>query len=372
MRTLRQPVSSTGRGVRGFALITAMAFVFLMSLVAAGVLALGQQQLFAARRTRDFLKARVIAEAGANAAYNNVRTNYSRIVNFTGQPVNYDDGVYRVGITTNRVQGVVGNDCAVLVSTGTCGIAKALVGMSLRNFGRQTALGVPQVNSMILSNAVTSGGALTLTGGATINGSAGSMVKITVKGSSDITGTAYAPVISGTSPAVNDPARYTFDANTLIDYAAYKAASVAWDGHTDFASYPAGTIVFCDVGTGNVTVNNSGSTIRCCIISTGGFYLTAHPVLVQTGGYPALISLNGDIDMHGGADVTGVIIAKSASATTKNTGGGGTETNISGAFITAGVYDGGGNWDINFTPVSLTYAPAKTTSSDGVVPMAFQ
>jgi hypothetical protein len=116
-------------GSRGSALITLMIIILLVSIAGASMVGFAKQQVFAVSKVRDYLKAQAYAEAGANEAYNTLKTNFalrSDPANFP--PRTFGDGGYAVGVQS------VSDTLASITSTGTIGSVISVVKMDVKNF----------------------------------------------------------------------------------------------------------------------------------------------------------------------------------------------------------------------------------------------
>ena len=352
-----------GRG--GVALIVALSFLMVMVGVAAGVLAFGQQQMHAARRTRDFLKSKVIAESGLNIAFNDIRNNIASVATYVGTDTAFHDGTYAIMI---EEVGEADDDnirYLRITSIGRCGIAEATETLAVRHRHLVDETPNPDLDA-VLRNAVTSGGAITLGGSMYVGGDAATPVSIRINGNAGtITGSVYSPSFRGKTDLVggdiaDDPSRYEVDWDKVLDIDQFLGHAVTYDGRA-WSSYPANTIVYCP---GNVTIAANG-TFQCCVIAEGDIHMSGTPTLLQPGTYPALVSLTGDIKLSGTAAANGLVAALAGTVT--NSGNG----DIFGCVISVGSFKESGNWSIFFTDVVIQ-PPGTVVTDDLVEVVAWQ
>lgn len=367
MRDSLRRISRGAGGRGGFAAVTTMCIVMVIALMTAGTYMGAQSQMRASLKTREFLKAKVIAEAGANARYARLKHDFS---GFGADPaVVFGGGSYQTTVAA------VDADRALLTSIGYCGTSSARVDCSLRNFGKtNTVAGIPTIHP-ILRNAITTKSSLTLHGKFKIDGDVGSATGIMVDGGSgELDGNASAPVISGnqlnkviSGVCEDNPEAYGFDWDSFLRVENYLPGAVTWDGTTPLASYPAGTVVYYDG-----VMNVDSSPVNCCLIATGGFDVQSHVVVNKPpNDLPTLIAINGDIAMHGGPQVNGLIVAMGGTVS-RASGGGGTECNIKGAVITKGALTFGGGFVIESDPGLKVKPPDTVEVKDNTIIVAWQ
>ncbi len=354
------------KGRDGFATITAMSIVLMIAVMTAGTYVVAQNQMQAAKKAREFLKAKVIAEAGANIRYAAMKHAFSGFG--TDEAIAFGDGTYQTTVTA------IGDDRALLTSVGRNGLSEAKVNISLRNFGKTNTTEGVATQHPILQNAITTLGTLTLNGTLRINGDIASASAIVIKGGSGtIIGEANAPSFDGKEKVLsegvgNDPVAYTFDWDTFLKIEDYINApdTVVWNGSTPLSSYPAGTIIYYD---GDINVNST--PVNCCLIATGGIRVQSHVTLNKPGNLPTLVAINGDIEMHGGPNVNGLIVAMGGTMS-RASGGGGTDCNITGAIVTKGALDFGGGFVLNWDGSLALAPPGTTVVEDNTVVVAWQ
>lgn len=123
----------------GSALLAVMGIVFLIAAVAAGMVAIGRQQVFSSIRLRDQVKAQMIAEAGVNDAYNVMKTNFSARLEPSSLPRKFVCGTSDTGTYNVAVASVVSNVSASIISTGFFGTATAMVRADVKNYASTTS-----------------------------------------------------------------------------------------------------------------------------------------------------------------------------------------------------------------------------------------
>lgn len=339
-------MSTHGDRSSGFALITAIGVAMLTSILSASIYLVASNQIQAARKTREYLKAKVIAEAGANVRYNGIKHR------FTGfgleDETAFGDGNYQTELVMNQADA----NQARLISVGRCGIARARIEISLRNFQHFFTN-----DHVVLQNAITTFSPLRITGTVLVNdgGSIASKVLIDVRSNAtSIDGGANAPTVSDKHGTVkgaisNDPSLYDYNWDDFLKLSDYLGHAVLYDGKTDLASYPDNTILYVN---GELSINTA-TPLKLCIIATGDISVSAQCNLQQPGTYPTLVSENGDIDFGGGANVEGLVAAMGVASTISSSGGGNIPVNINGSIVLGGEFNGSGNWCINFRKVTL-------------------
>lgn len=350
------------QGRQGFAMIVALSFLVLMVLVATGVLAFGQQQMHAARRTRDYLKAKVIAETGLNIAFNDIRGNVALVAGYTGTKTAFGDGTYAVTITNISTSADGRTRLLRLTSVGWCGIAEGRASLAVRHIHDTNTSGNPDLDKVLL-NALTSQKQIVLNGNPTVVGDIASATSISTSGNSfDVTGTGFTPTFSGREDrftgGVNtgDPSRYSINWGAVLSMDKYTSKAVTYDGRA-FSSYPANTIVYSP---NDVSIN--GGTIQCMIISAKNITIAGNAILRQPGTYPVLVSLNGSITITGTPVVNGFVVSLSGSGPMGKAAG--TPTINGSLFIMGGLPDSG-NVKINFRP--LVIRPPDTPDTQDIV-----
>lgn len=384
------------RARRGAALLTTFAIIVLVAAVCSGMYAYSSHQVLASSRTRDFLKAKVIAEAGINQAYNVMKFNFAAKDDDSLFPETaFGGGSYDVEVVT------VSSNTARLVSVGRCGLSQATVKVDLLNQVRTAADWLENgamVDPALFTNyAILTGGMidwggggtvqgggkirtndeLEMVGGGTLNG-AGLVVlssqNIYIQGSSKILGEAHAPSFEGKinniTTRVTEPV--PFVVIPLLDLTPFYQRALA-NNEVKNGSFkltsdysPLGGVVWVN---GNVKISNG--SVNGCIVATGDIEISTSDSLSSVNGFPLLISRDGNIKITSTPELSGLVYARGGKIDWK---GGGT---LTGSIIAAGDLDKGGGSDliIQFTPAvpSIPDAPdAATNSTDYVIISAWQ
>ena len=110
---------------KGAALIIVLGIIAVVTIAAGAMSYTANQQMHAARVTRETLKARLIAESGLNKAYNEVRSDFSKISS-CAQSGTFGDGTYAVRTVIPREP-----HRTQIISEGRCGIGRATVSADL-------------------------------------------------------------------------------------------------------------------------------------------------------------------------------------------------------------------------------------------------
>lgn len=350
------------QGQHGFAMIVALSFLVLMVLVATGVLAFGQHQMFAARRTSDYLKSKVIAETGLNIALNDIRGDINRVAWYTGTKTPFGSGTYAVTITNISTSADGKTRMLRLSSVGECGISEGRASLAVRHTHDTVTSGNPDLDKVLL-NAVTCQKQIVLNGNPTIVGDIASATSISTSGNAfNVTGTGFSPTFSGRANrftgGVNtgDPSHYSINWGAVLSMDKYTAKAVTHDGRA-FSSYPANTIVYSPND-----ISISGGTIQCMIISAKNITISGNATLLQPGTYPVLVSLNGSITITGTPQVNGFVVSLSGSGAMGKVAGNPT---INGSLFIMGGLPDSGNVTINYR--ALTIRPPDTPDSQDIV-----
>ncbi len=382
---------------KGSALVTTFAVVILVAAVCSGMYAFSSQQLLSTTRTRDFLKARVIAEAGINQAYNQLKFNFDAKDNDDLFPESeFSDGTYDVDVVT------VGTNTARLVSLGKCGLAQATVKVDLLNQERTNLdwqQNETEIDPSLFTNyAVLTGGMISWGGGGEVQGGGKirtnnrlemkgggefrgpgivvySSQQIYIQGSSEILGEAHAPSFDGKTQNITTKVTEAvpFVTIPLIDLTAYYRHALAnnevkttttFQLNSDYT--PEGGVLWVN---GNIKISNG--SINGCIIATGDIAISTSRTMTSVNGYPLLISRDGTIKITSTPTMSGLIYARGGSVDWQ---GGGT---LSGAIVAAGALNksGGSDMIINFTglpPAAPDTVVVNTNSSDYVIISAWQ
>ncbi len=337
----------TAAGRSGFGMLTAIGITMLVALLSTVTYTVASHQIQSARRIREFLKAKVIAEAGANARYNAIKHRFADFSLHDWQT--FGDGSYQ----TELIQHDTEHNQARLISVGRCGQSEAHIELLLRNYQRFFTNDHP-----VLQNAITTFSPLVIKGTVSVFNGGNIASKVSVEVTSNaarIDGGANAPVVIDKHDAISgaiceDPAMCDYQWNDFLRLSDYLDHAVLYDRSVSLESYPPNTILYVP---GDITINPS-TPLQLCIIATGKISVSGSAVLKQPGTYPTLVSEMGNIEFSAGANVEGLIAAMGVSSTIKSAGGGNTPININGSIILGGTFDGSGTWSINFKKVALT------------------
>lgn len=325
-------------GSRGSALITLMIIILLVSIAGASMVGFAKQQVYAVAKVRDYLKAQAYAEAGANEAYNTLKTNFalrSDPGNFP--PRTFGDGNYAVSVQS------VSSDLAAIVSTGMVGSVKSVVKMDVKNYVPATGGSSPPPrtnpwgHTILCNGYITHNGAGTCYGSVHANnyitcngtiawGSAGSNIYVSAhssskgfraNGSATIMGTVQAPVITVngtkniTTEIVSDPGTVAFPTPDLTAYYNIAAAngqvfsSQSLNGSVNWGAIPGGVKWINGTFTQNGALTYSG-----CIIATGNITFNGSVNQTRVGDLPAIVSRDGTVKVNGSHTVKGLVFSK--------------------------------------------------------------
>lgn len=375
----------------GTALLAVMGVVFLIAIVAASMVAMGRQQVFSAVQLRDYVKAQLIAEAGANDAYNLLKTNFAARLNPNNFPLKpFDNGTYHVGVTS------ISSNKASISSTGVYCSATAYVKLDIKNIPLLNTNGVPpltspwafgvfcngylgfngasevkgaiHVNNYLTSNGAISWGTAESPAYIECSGAQG----FSVNGASTITGTIKAPVIhvngtvteavTGPVPTIQLPA---LDLATL--YQTALANNQVVNGATVNKNENWGTIpggVRWINGTLDVK-GGGGITYVGCVIATGNIILNGSTTQTQVGNLPAFVSRDGAIELNGAQTINGLVYA---AGDVRFNGSG----SIKGAVMAGGNMIFNGSTDLDVTYANSNPNGPEATTADHVIITAWQ
>ena len=363
---------------RGSALITFLGVILIVSLAAAALVGFARQQAYSVGRTKDYIKAQVIAEAGANEAYSLLKTNFAARTNPDLFPeTSFGEGTYDATVTP------VGDDAAVITCEATVGDATATAIMDVKNFGTTTSGTPPSTSpwahSIFCNGYITHNGSGTTIGSVHVNnylqcngsltwGTSEVDCNVTAcssskgfKGNGTITiyGTVKAPVISvnGTD-AIRTKVITAVDVIPFpeIDLAPYYQIAEA-NGQVFSSQSPNGTADWGAIPGGvkwiNGTLTQNGSlSWQGCVIATGNIRFNGTISQTRIGDLPAIISRDGEIRVNGAHTVNGLVYSKGD--LTWN--GAGT---INGAILV------GGNLTFNGTYGNIAYVYSEPGTVDG-------
>ncbi len=145
----------------GSALITVMIIITIVSLTAGGFYSFSANMVHQSKLMTDAIRARSIAEAGANQAVQRLLDDYDERNSLDGETANFAGGEYEISVSSE-------DDRTVLSVLGTYGKSSATVGVALRD-ANQSNLPVWSEYSMFTDGDVTLSGTPTINENATIH-----------------------------------------------------------------------------------------------------------------------------------------------------------------------------------------------------------
>ncbi len=349
------------RNRRGSAILVAMGVIALSSIVGAILVNTTRQQVFSVQTTRDFLLAKVTAEAGVNDAYEQIKNDFRELtVSGTLNEGTYDATVY---VGTNRN--------GRIVSVGRVGLAEATVSATLHDFGQSRPVdpaflyaiccgGYLDISGNVTVNGAKlhSNNALRLSGSGAINASdlTTSSVAISLdSGAARITGNVRAPSIgpssrlskiSGTQTVAAVPTVQIPDLDLARLFAIAQANGQVYSGSRlwNHSFAPQGGVVWVN---GSIQLTGSG-TFTGAFIATGDIDMGAGISIAKVSNFPAVASMAGDITLKGNT-VTGLIYARAGNIDVQSS-----NFTINGSVICSGNVTGRGGWTLNYVDSSMT------------------
>ena len=370
-----------------------MGVVFLIAIVAASMVATGRQQVFSAVHLRDYVKAQMIAEAGANQAYNLMKTNFAARLDPNNFPLTpFDGGTYDPCVVS------VASNKASITSTGVYGSATAIARVDVQNYPTTLTNGAPVQGQGSYGFALLSGGDLGWAGNSdlqmsngwmhcngafnanginTTRGNVQSCIGIYLNGGANITGTGQAPYITG--GVVGDPEVQSVPTVSIpnIDLTPYYNAALS--NNQVYASgksisgtvSPQGGIMWIN---GTLYIGNGNFT--GCFIATGGIEIstTGNNTVNfnKVNRYPLLASRDGSILVKQAKLLTfnGLIYCKTGSFDKQGNG----DVYATGAIIAAGNITKNGGWSgmIYSDPTPVPPGGISPVTADKVVITAWQ
>jgi len=366
----------------GSAFITTMFVIGVLSVVTAGMITIAVNQPFAVRRDCDMIRAKAIAEAGANIAFVMICSNYSTVSNSAAFPVtNYRGGKYDPTVTP------MSPTSAVISCIGVYNVATSTVALDVRNIttNMPTGSGQPAATGAYAC-AMMSGGQMTWNGNSTVNMGAGTLQSNTglqiagnsriqgdvairgqlkMTGNARVTGDATAASYSlsgntsvtgtkttGTVPLVAIPdIDLTPYYNTALANGQVYSSSHSFSGN--YTMTPPGGIIWVD---GDLSFSGNG-TITGCIIATGNITMSGNVTQNAVNYYPALVSQTGNITLAGNTSLHGLLYTKTGNTTISG------NVELTGSIISAGTYNMSGNFTAYIYQNSTPVAPGGSSSS---------
>lgn len=326
----------TGANRRGYALLTVLGVIFIIAIAAASMLTLSQTQSQLTRRTGDYMRAKMIAEAGANVAYNTIKTNFSLGADDDNFPLTvYAGGTYDATVS------MIGSNLASIACNGTYGTATAQSKMDVLNrpvvtTNRPSTPSRPWDCGLFCNGYVRLNGSSEVHGSIHVNnyvdvngtlfwGSSTNPVYVEASGANGfktsgggtIYGTVRAPVIDFdgtiTTRRVEPVPTMTLP---LIDLAKYYAIAVSngqvyssttISSQQMWGAIPGGVRWY----NGTLLIKNNGDvTYTGCVIATGGITIKGGCRMTRSGTLPSLISRDSTIEFSGSQTTYGLIYAK--------------------------------------------------------------
>jgi len=371
----------------GSALLTTMIVVITVSTLIASAVMVSSNTAYVNKRLTDRIRAKLIAEAGANKAYSILATNWDARLNDNAFPQTefgagrFDCSV--VPVSTNR---------AVIYSTAHCGVAISDVILDIKNYGgsepdddsgtsETVTIGGEELDAYdfaILTGAalswsgtgvftgskIHSNSSLSLGGNGNVNADASSHVSISVSGSAQLNGDATAPSLSGTSKISGTKTTAAVPEVPLpaIDLAAYFTEAnnhgMVYSGpvtinNGDARTTPAGGILWIN---GDLTIP-ANVNVTGCFIATGKVQFNGNQT--KYAGYPALVSRDGEVSIQAQAVVHGLVYT--ATGEVKFAGGG----TLYGSIIATGGLQKTGNSGVIAYADSTPVPPVTDGSGSG-------
>lgn len=370
------PVSDNRR--RGSAMVTLMVVILLVSIAGAAMVGFAKQQAHAVTRVRDYLKAQAYAEAGANEAYNTIKTNFANAADPSQFPaMTFGDGTYDVTVTT------VGSDQASIVAVGQCGTATITVKADVKNMlpgtpgsgGGTTPPTDPWAYTWLVNGQMRMNGQSEFVGylhannDIDVNGAsqwgtateptyASASVGIRFSGPCTLYGAVQSPSISGSfSPGTVTVAPTPIVPIPSLDLTALYNIALANGQVVGSQTISANTLWNIPGGVkwvnGNLTVKSGKKlTWTGCIVATGSIDFKGQLHATQFQDYPTVIARDGSIVVKGQHDFTGLMYA-----------GGDIEFCGSGTF--AGSIICGGNLRFNGSGERFSYVDCRPGGAGG-------
>lgn len=378
---------------RGSALLAVMGVVFLIAIAAASMVATGRQQVFSAVHLRDYVKAQMIAEAGANQAYNLMKTNFAARLDPNNFPLTpFDGGTYDPCVVS------VASNKASITSTGVYGSATAIARVDVQNYPTTLTNGAPVQGQGPYGFAILAGGDLgwagnsdmqmsngwmhcngtySANGANTARGNVESCLGISMVGGATITGIGKAPSISGGTIGQPVVASVQTIAIPNIDLTPYYNAALS--NNQVFGSgkaisgtvAPPGGIMWVN---GTMSVGNGSYT--GCFIATGAIELKTTGqgtiTFVKVNRYPVLATRDDSITVKQAKTLTfnGLIYCKTGSFDKQGNG----DVFATGAIIAAGNVTKNGGWSgmIYGDPTPVPPGGIPPVTADKVIITAWQ
>lgn len=390
------PQQSTAKS--GFSLLAIMFLTAIIASFLSMTVYTSTQRVFTVKRLNEQTKAQMMAEAGCEWAYSILSTDWDARYTpsvFTASGADessfssIDPKEFQIGLTT------IGDNTAILSSTGMCGSVTCVSIVSLQNVGGSDADG-DVLSAEAFEYAILCGGDFDFSGCGAIASSSGnstfhsngdmslrgatdalinlsSSTKISINNNVTVGGNVVAPNLSYKSGKVTIGGSATEAPVDIveipdIDLTPYYHWAVAHgevhNGFSTTSSYtPDGGILWVN---GDVHITGH-AVISGSIIATGSITISGQADVEAAGTGFSLAARDGDINITSGGTITGLIYA--------NTGGLKYTANgtINGQIIVNGDIKKAGNSDIMsaFTQI-IPSPPGGTVTTDYIAVTAWQ
>jgi hypothetical protein len=341
----------------GVAIITVLGLVSLISIASGYIAYTASQEMHISRVLRESLKAKLIAESGLNAAYNQLKTDFSR-ANGLDLASDFGSGRYVVTSTpdpdsTRRYK---------LTSNGTCGqFGRYKVSADVEN--RQIT-GTHSDDEFALEYDFLGLGSITISGnfdahvdaihgnGNVTMGGGSSTAATTISSSGTVTinkKVTPAPTTANGVPIETLPAGLDAAIDELIAFARQNGEVYA--NGVGPAAAPNGGIAVCE---GFPPANWTGGT-GCYIFLGGGKIVMNNVTINNVNGYPSLVFKNtAEISFTGNVDLNGAVLLTSSSL--RFTG----NATVNGPLVVGQTVDGNGTANLTGGDQSFTRPPTVT------------
>ena len=311
----------------GSALVLAMCITAIVTLSAASLMLFADYQLDAMKRAREDNAAIVLAEAGANAAYAVIKTNFANKDNASLFPVtSYNGGSYDATVTS------VGSDKAQIKCVGISGTSTQTVIVDIRDFtvgsGSSTNVDMtsPYAYTIFSNGDITFNGSgnlmgnvrcnQSITGNGSFNWGAATnpcYVYVTqtfnANGNSTLAGMVYAPTVNAKASVPRTIQAVPMIAMPTLPFASYYNTAVA-NGQVFAGGTVSGTIGTIPGGVrwynGSLTVNGGVSYVGC-VIATGSINFKGGCTATPVAGLPLVASRDGSVTLSGSRNITGLV-----------------------------------------------------------------
>ncbi|MBN2684141.1 MAG: hypothetical protein JXR40_02575 [Pontiellaceae bacterium] len=382
----------------GFTLLAIMFFTAIITSFLAMTVFSSMQRMHTVKRLNDQTKAQMMAEAGCEWAYSILSTNWDARYTpslFTGDGADestfssIDPKEFQIGLKT------IGDNTAILSSTGTCGSVSCVSIVSLQNIGGSDDDG-DVLSAEAFEYAVLCGGELDFSGCGTIVSPSGNS-KFHANGDMFLRGTTDALIDLSSSGTISINNNVTVGGSVVAPSLSYRPSKVAiggsategnvdiveipdidltpyyhWaaahgevhEGFSASSSYaPDGGVLWVN---GDVHIN-SHAVISGSIIATGSITISGQADVEAGGTGFALAARDGDINITSSGAINGLIYANKGSL--KYTANG----TISGQIVVNGNIKKAGNSDIMtaFTQ-TIPSPPGGSVTTDYIAVAAWQ